>query len=64
MKIKKAAKSGTGSCTLKSGAVLRELVGCLATGLIVGFVLWTCILGMAGAYETTDIRLAEVSDGR
>ena len=41
MKIKNAAKSGTGSCTLKSG-----------------------VLGMSGAYETTDIRFAEVSDGR
>ena len=64
MKIKNAAKRGTGSCTLKFGEFLRELAAAVATGLIVGFVLWTCILGMAGAYETTDLRLAEVSDGR
>ena len=64
MKFKIAAKSGTDSCALKSGAVLRELAAAVATGLIVGFVLWTCILGMAGAHVTTDIRLAEVSDGR
>ena len=65
MKFKNAAKRGTGSCTLKTGVILREMAAAVATGLIVVCVLWSCILGMSGAYDDTVLRPAEVShDGR
>ena len=65
MKIKNAAKRGRVFCTLKSGFILRKMAAAVATGLIVGVVLWSCILGMSGAYDDTAPRLAEVPhDGR
>lgn len=47
MKSKDAAKSGTGFCTPKTGAILREMAAAVATALIVVSVLWSAILSMS-----------------
>lgn len=55
MKSKDAAKSGTGFCTPKSGAILREMAAAVATALIVVSVLWSAILGMCEGPEPGSI---------